>query len=268
MNKSSFQIRKKTVLIVLLLNFFFNPFIVFSQSINNDSISQLENEITSSTINWLIYQQDNISWSSNFIAYDFDNKIISKEYFYEKLISGKYFLIKIGTTNDSNMYQLRKADNARDKEILDVVKSRSILEFNYYKWEGKYLPELNFEDISGNKLTSMNTNGKILVINCWFTNCGPCVAEIPELNKLVKYFRADTSVIFLALAFDDKKSLETFLKNKRFDYTIIPGKEDYLRNILKISLYPTHIIVDKNGKIKKITNSNLNTLKQLILNEQ
>lgn len=268
MNISSFQIRKMTVLIVFLLNTFLNPFFVLSQSINSDSISQLENEITSSTINWLMYQQNNISWSSNFIAYDLDKKSISKEYFYEKLTSGKYFLIKIGTTNGSNMYQLRNGDNARDKEILDVVKARSILEYNYYKWEGKYLPELNFEDIYGNKLTPMNTNGKTLVINCWFTNCVPCVAEIPELNKLVKYFKADTSILFLALAFDDKTTLESFLKNKKFNYTIIPDKKNYLMNILKIPSYPTHIIVDKNGIIKKITTTDLSTLKQLILSEQ
>jgi len=268
MNISSFQIRKRRVLIILLFNFFFNPFVVFSQSIDNDSISQLEKKITSSTTNWLIYEQSNISWSSNFIAYDFDKNIISKEYFYERLISSEYFLIKIGKTNDSNMYQLRKANNTMDKEILDVVKQRAYTEYNYYKWEGKYLPELNFEDISGNKLTPMNTNGKILVINCWYTNCGPCVAEIPELNKLVKYFRADTSILFLALAFDDKTTLETFLKNKKFNYTIIPDKKNYLMNILKIPSYPTHIIVDKNGIIKKITTTDLSTLKQLILSEQ
>jgi cytochrome oxidase Cu insertion factor (SCO1/SenC/PrrC family) len=51
------------------------------------------------------------------------------------------------------------------------------------KLNGTIIDELSFEDNDGLKFNLNNLKGKVIVLNFWFTQCKPCVAEFPELNK-------------------------------------------------------------------------------------
>ncbi len=46
------------------------------------------------------------------------------------------------------------------------------------------LPELAFQDEHGASRTLTDARGKGLVLNLWATWCAPCVAELPELDRL------------------------------------------------------------------------------------
>lgn len=109
-------------------------------------------------------------------------------------------------------------------------------------------PELESFLLNGKKISSKEFKGKVLVLNFWFTGCGPCKQEIPELNELVKKYK-NKNVVFLAFALDkDKQLLNKYLKQYPFSYDIIPDSRD-IADTYKVSAYPTHIIVNKDGKI-------------------
>ena len=55
------------------------------------------------------------------------------------------------------------------------------------------------------------------MLNFWFIGCKPCVAEIPDLNKIKEKFK-DKDVAFFAVTFDSKKKLEEFVIKKPFDF--------------------------------------------------
>jgi len=86
------------------------------------------------------------------------------------------------------------------------------------------------------------------VLNFWFLGCPPCIAEVPELNKLVAEFK-DKNVVFLALALDDEKALRSFLKEKEFKYQVVPNASDIIMGKYEVSIFPTHIILDAEGNI-------------------
>jgi len=112
---------------------------------------------------------------------------------------------------------------------------------------GQPLPAFDFPDLNGKKITSEALKGKPVVINFWFTNCGPCIAEMPALNVLKEEYK-DSDVVFLALTFDKKIAVLNFLKKHPFDFTIIPGAENYVDRIT--SLYPITLFVDRSGTIQ------------------
>jgi peroxiredoxin/tetratricopeptide (TPR) repeat protein len=89
--------------------------------------------------------------------------------------------------------------------------------------------------------------GKVVVLNFWFINCGPCRGEIPELNKIVDEFK--DRVRFLAFAVDSASALKDFLKENTFRYEIIPGESVKFAGDYPVEGYPTHFIIDQNGKI-------------------
>jgi thiol-disulfide isomerase/thioredoxin len=47
------------------------------------------------------------------------------------------------------------------------------------------LPSLTFKDAAGKEISTQSLKGKPVLINLWATWCGPCIAELPALNKLV-----------------------------------------------------------------------------------
>lgn len=115
-------------------------------------------------------------------------------------------------------------------------------------------PQTGMVSINGKNFGPQELNGKVVVLNFWFTSCPPCLKEIPELNKLVEEYKGK-DVVFLGLATDDKQTIEEFLKEKPFKYEIIPSATQLMFRFLQPdekgkleTKFPTHIVVDRTGK--------------------
>ena len=50
--------------------------------------------------------------------------------------------------------------------------------------KGSALPDFTLKDLAGKELQLASLKGKPLLINLWATWCAPCVAELPQLDKL------------------------------------------------------------------------------------
>jgi peroxiredoxin len=111
-------------------------------------------------------------------------------------------------------------------------------------------PEFAGKDLTGKPFSLESLKGKIVVLNFWFTQCGGCIAEMGELNKL-KHTYDGKDVVFLAITFDDVNKIKTFLEKKKFEYAIIPGSKKTC-NDYDIYGYPTSMVIDQNGVIKFI----------------
>jgi len=212
------------------------------------------NEIESDFIKWWTYHSYNISLSSNFTGLNEQSDTIEKKLFLEKLTTGNYIPLKMKSNDKDNTYKLFKLDSNADKSIGSTIKNESLTNLKHFKMEGLPLPEFNFTDLNGNKYTNENTKGKSIILKTWFINCKACVAEFPELNEFVEKYKQRNDIIFLSLALDTKSELEQFLQQKEFDYNVVPNQKEFIDKKLNLQMYPTHIIVDKNGTIIKVVN--------------
>jgi len=200
---------------------------------------------------WWTYHNRNIILSSNFIALDNSSNRISKELFLKNLTTGDFIALKLMST-DSVYYKLYRLDKKSDKSIPDVIKSISDEAYKNFRMEGRVFPKFNFHDLNGVEYTNENTKGKIVVLKCWFIACAPCVAEFPRLNELVEKYNNRTDIVFISLAFDATKDLGSFLLKKPFRYAVVPDQKQFMFYDLDIKSYPTHIIIDRNGIIRKV----------------
>jgi peroxiredoxin len=117
----------------------------------------------------------------------------------------------------------------------------------FHKAVGKPVPELTFTDIKGKHYTKADLIGKVVVINFWFTSCGPCIKEMPELNDLVNKYKSEDDIIFLAFATDSKIRIDKFLAKREFDYRIVSDAKTIAEEDFNVLYYPSHFIVDKQG---------------------
>src|SRR6476620_8522768 len=109
--------------------------------------------------------------------------------------------------------------------------------------EGKQMPAFDFKDLDGKQYTTANTKGKVVVLKCWFINCFACVQEFPQLNRLVSSFQNKKDPLFVSLASDSKPALTSFLIKRPFSYAVVPNAGKYMNDALKISAYPTHLLI-------------------------
>ena len=114
-------------------------------------------------------------------------------------------------------------------------------------------PDFNVKTIKGESISLEKLSGKVVIINFWFTSCAPCIAEMPALNRLVEEFR-ESDVVFIAFARDDINELDGFLKRRPFNFNIIASANEMaISYCIDIFGWPTTIVVDKSGIVRKIT---------------
>jgi peroxiredoxin len=89
----------------------------------------------------------------------------------------------------------------------------------YTEWRGQIAPDFELKTNDGATFRlSDNIGQKIIVLNFFATWCGPCRAEMPELNR---YFNDHRSDSFLLLAIDSEEQpdrVEDFLRELKLDF--------------------------------------------------
>lgn len=91
---------------------------------------------------------------------------------------------------------------------------------------------VSVELVSAEQLKTIRTNagtGKLLLVNFWATWCGPCVGEFPELQKMVRMFRArQLNIVTLSVnAPDEKEMVLSFLKKEHaFNRNLLFNSDD------------------------------------------
>ncbi|MCP3930015.1 MAG: TlpA family protein disulfide reductase [Bacteroidetes bacterium] len=120
---------------------------------------------------------------------------------------------------------------------------------------GEYFPDFEAITIEDEKVNTLDLKGKVVVLNFWFIACAPCIAELNGLNEIVEKYSDSDAVEFISITPDTKQILEEeFFPNYDFKFKIIPNSMSLIYDTLKIWWgYPTTIVIDKEGKIHKVT---------------
>lgn len=164
---------------------------------------------------------------------------------WQALLMKGYSLKPVDPKNPATEFLLVKLTDKQQQERL--AKAPKPRESAFFK-TGEKLSLFNTTDINNNKINLKNATGKIIVLNFWFINCGPCRREIPDLNELVDSFKNNDKVQFVAVALDDKGSIEEFLKLLPFKYTIVDNGR-FIADKYGVRSFPTHVIINTDGKV-------------------
>jgi peroxiredoxin len=203
--------------------------------------------------NLLNYNSDHLRFSENFIAYDTHMKVIGKGQFLQQLTTGNYLPLQLYSKNNAWEYQLYKLNANTDDDLKRLLKQIGNTDYGFYQMVGRPFPEFHYVDLNGKVYTTQNTKGKIVVLKAWFTACIPCVAEMPELNKLTEKYKNRKDIVFISIAWNPKKALENFTKHTTFKYAVVPVKAAYIEQTLHATGYPAHWIINKDGIVVNMT---------------
>jgi peroxiredoxin len=138
---------------------------------------------------------------------------------------------------------------------------------------GNFMIPFSVPNQKGEKIELSSYRNKVCVIDMWFTGCGACTSFYQNvLSNVENYFDKDTNLIFISISADknkevwiksigskqytSEKSLNLFTDAKGFDHPLL--------ELLKVTSFPTVILVDKKGKISQFNSYKLYTYDSLI----
>jgi thiol-disulfide isomerase/thioredoxin len=189
-------------------------------------------------------QKTRVALTENSIVKTEDGTVLPTEIWRALMLKGHYALKQDNATQGEKQFIIYAlSDSAYEAKM---AKSPKPKESEFFKIGENF--SMNERDINGNRIKSKDLKGTIFVINFWFINCPPCRAEIPELNKIVETFKDSANIKFIAVALDNRDALTTFLQSTPFNYQIIENGR-YLADSHNIHTFPTHVIVDADGKV-------------------
>ena len=116
--------------------------------------------------------------------------------------------------------------------------------------KGMAAPDVSLVDGDGEKTSLAEIGGgKPLLVNLWASWCGPCVKELPTLDRLSQTANAPVQVAAISQDMGPHTSVEAFLTaHKIADLEAYQDKDMALSGALSAQVLPTSVLYDAKGR--------------------
>jgi thiol-disulfide isomerase/thioredoxin len=111
-----------------------------------------------------------------------------------------------------------------------------------------YSYQIKLKNFAGETLSGDDLRDKVLFINLWASWCPPCVAEMPDIERLYKKVSSD-KILFIMLNIDENRdAAERFLARKQFEFPVWFLASPLPRELSSRSI-PATFVISPEGKI-------------------
>lgn len=119
---------------------------------------------------------------------------------------------------------------------------------------GDPMPAITLPDLDGKRIDLKTFQGRPILINVWASWCGPCIKEMPELDRYARA-QGEHGVQVIGLALDTPDGVRDFLSRIPVAYPIVldtPGPADasvWLGNAKGV--LPYTVLIGADGRVLK-----------------
>ncbi|MFA9390488.1 MAG: TlpA family protein disulfide reductase [Prolixibacteraceae bacterium] len=121
--------------------------------------------------------------------------------------------------------------------------------------EGDLIPEFTIGFENGTSMLSSRLQGKIVVLSFFATWCGPCLKELPHVQKeLWEVYQNDPDFQLLVIGREHShEELIKFKTEKHYTFPMIADQKREIFSLFASQNIPRMYLIDKKGKILLMT---------------
>jgi len=103
---------------------------------------------------------------------------------------------------------------------------------------------------SDKKAALADYKGKVVLLTFWFPGCGPCRAEFPHFENVLKRFQGK-NIAYLAVNVDPIQDdyVLPFLQGTGYSFVPLRGTAEWAEQTYKVYGQPTNFLIDGHGRI-------------------
>ncbi len=135
--------------------------------------------------------------------------------------------------------------------LLPLARTDSGIDSYLKKFKGRDEPvAIKLDDIYGNTVVKNDFKNQVTVVNFWATWCGPCIEEIPSLNRLKQLMQGKPFELISINYAEDKAEVVDFMKEVNVEFPVLLDHDGEFAKQWKVITYPSTFLIGPDGKIK------------------
>jgi peroxiredoxin len=114
-------------------------------------------------------------------------------------------------------------------------------------------PEVTFISIAGDKISTANLRGKVVMVNFWATSCTSCVREMPAMVDTYRKFKGQgLEFVAVAMQYDPPNYVLNFTETRKLPFIVaLDSGGDLAKSFGDVTMTPTTFVIAKDGTILK-----------------
>jgi|GEM_PF-6256581 len=117
---------------------------------------------------------------------------------------------------------------------------------------GEVAPSFELQSLQGEKITLEQLRGKVVVLDFWATWCGPCMAAMPQLQKVHESFEGKPVVVIGVNQQEDRTDVEEVVAEKGFQFTQLLDADSTVGDAFLVSGIPQTVVIDTEGVVQAV----------------
>lgn len=104
-------------------------------------------------------------------------------------------------------------------------------------------------DFRGRKVSLREFRGKTVMLNFWATWCGPCIEEMPSMEKLHQQFK-DRGLVVLAVAAGEKpQDVKDFMREYQLTFLALVDSNEEVVGAYNVRSIPLTYFINPKGEV-------------------
>ena len=116
---------------------------------------------------------------------------------------------------------------------------------------GNPAPDFQLVSSQGNTYKLSDFQGHPVLLNFWATWCGPCVEEMPQIQRIFDAYRPYGLVVF-AVSSEDLDKVAHFGADNDLNFPLLVDAKSSVSSQYHISAFPTSYFIDAQGNIQDV----------------
>jgi len=112
-------------------------------------------------------------------------------------------------------------------------------------------PEATFVTLSGERFTTSDLRGRVVVVNFWATSCGICLAEMPNMEQSYRRHAGQQyEFVAVAMHYDPAPRVAEFARRRGLPFRVALDRDgEAAKRFGNVHVTPTTFVIDRDGRV-------------------
>jgi peroxiredoxin len=117
---------------------------------------------------------------------------------------------------------------------------------------GNVAPDFELQLLSGESVKLSSLQGKKVILNFWASWCGPCQAEMPEMQEFHENYGDETVILAVNMTQTEKNLdiVKNYVKDKSLTFPVLLDQDNNVSTTYEVYSIPTSYYIDTEGIIR------------------